>query len=198
MRVVLLFGPLAPHLAASAVAHWGGSRTETVPWPLVLKLLASAELCSTGPASPAALPDHLENHLIWVDSNKVIPLACCRMSFDRLLGTRKFPTTLVTLSLQLWNWIGYLYRYIRSELSMLLKGFCELLFQVSTKALGSMGYLTINTQSNRVVIIYSIITRIFLTLCNAWTVTFQPVSIRHFWFIYVVHSVHVPVTSCSI
>jgi hypothetical protein len=51
MRVVLLFGPLAPRLAASAVAHWGGSWT--VPWPLVLRLLASAELCSTGPASPA-------------------------------------------------------------------------------------------------------------------------------------------------
>jgi hypothetical protein len=51
MRVVLLFGPLAPRLAASAVAHWGGSRT--VPWPLVLRLLASTELCPTGPASPA-------------------------------------------------------------------------------------------------------------------------------------------------
>ncbi len=46
-----LFGPLAPHLAASVVAHWGGNRT--VPWPLVLRLLASAEHCSTGPASPA-------------------------------------------------------------------------------------------------------------------------------------------------
>ncbi len=46
-----LFGPLAPHLAASVVAHWGGNRT--VPWPLVLRLLASAELCSTEPASPA-------------------------------------------------------------------------------------------------------------------------------------------------
>ncbi len=50
MRVVLLFGPLAPRLAASAVAHWGDSQ---VSWPLVLRLLASAELCSTGPASPA-------------------------------------------------------------------------------------------------------------------------------------------------
>ncbi len=46
-----LFSPLAPRLAASVVAHWGGNRT--VPWPLVLILLASAELCSTGPASPA-------------------------------------------------------------------------------------------------------------------------------------------------
>jgi hypothetical protein len=44
---------------------------------------------------------------------------------------------------------------------MLLKGFCELLFKVSTKALGSMGYFTTNTQSNRVVINSSVITRIF-------------------------------------
>ncbi len=39
------------HYAALAVALWGGSWT--VPWPLVLRLLAAAELCSTGPASPA-------------------------------------------------------------------------------------------------------------------------------------------------
>jgi hypothetical protein len=51
VRVVLYFGPLAPRLAASVVAHWGGK--QIVPWPLVLRLLASAEHCSTGPASPA-------------------------------------------------------------------------------------------------------------------------------------------------
>jgi hypothetical protein len=50
MGVAFLFGPLAPHLAALAVAHLSGS--PTVPWPLVLRLLASAELCSTGLASP--------------------------------------------------------------------------------------------------------------------------------------------------
>ncbi len=48
MRVALLFGPLAPRLAVSAVAHLSGSRTVTLP--LVLRLLASAELCYTGPA----------------------------------------------------------------------------------------------------------------------------------------------------
>ncbi len=51
MRVALLIGLLAPRLAASAVAHLSGSWT--VPWPLVLRLLASAELSSTGQASPA-------------------------------------------------------------------------------------------------------------------------------------------------
>ncbi len=70
------------------------------PLALSLRLLASAELCSTGPASP---PDHRENHLIWVDSIPVIPLAWSRMSLERLVGTRKIPTTLVTLSLQLWS-----------------------------------------------------------------------------------------------
>ncbi len=49
------------------------------------------------------LPDYLENHLIWVDSIKVIPLACCRMSLERLVGTYEFLATVVTLSLQLWN-----------------------------------------------------------------------------------------------
>jgi hypothetical protein len=51
MRVALYLSQMAPRLAASAVAHLSGSRT--VPWPLVLRLLAFAELCSTGPASPA-------------------------------------------------------------------------------------------------------------------------------------------------
>jgi hypothetical protein len=48
-------------------------------------------------------PDHLENHLTWVDSIKVIPLACWRMSLEHLVGTCEFLATLVTLSLQLWN-----------------------------------------------------------------------------------------------
>jgi hypothetical protein len=38
-----------------------------------------------------------------------------------------------------------------------MKGFCEL----STRALGNKQYLTINTQLNRVVIISSVITKIF-------------------------------------
>jgi hypothetical protein len=54
VRVALLFGPLAPCLAASAAAHLSSSRT--VPWLLVLRVLSSAELCSTGPASPAWPP----------------------------------------------------------------------------------------------------------------------------------------------
>ncbi len=43
----------------SVVAHWGGKWT--VPWPLVLRLLASAELCSTGPASPAGSSQELSD-----------------------------------------------------------------------------------------------------------------------------------------
>jgi hypothetical protein len=73
-----------------------------------------------------------------------------------------------------------------------MKGFCELLCWVSTRALGNMRYLTINTRSNRVVIISSVITRIFKSV-QFWTVTFQPISIKTLVIIYVVHSAHVPV-----
>jgi hypothetical protein len=59
-----------------------------------------------------------------------------------------------------------------------MKGFCELFSWVSTKAHVGMRCLIINTQANRVVIISSVITRIFLTLFNAWAVTFQPISIK--------------------
>jgi hypothetical protein len=54
MRVALYLAKkkkMAPRLAALAVAHLCGS--QTVPWLLVLRLLAFAELCSTGPAYPA-------------------------------------------------------------------------------------------------------------------------------------------------
>jgi hypothetical protein len=44
-------------------------------------------------------PDHRKNHLIWVDSIPVIPLAWGRMSLERLVGSRKLPTTLVSLSM---------------------------------------------------------------------------------------------------
>ncbi len=90
-----LFGLWPSRLAASVVAHWGGNWT--VPWPLV---------CDSWPPLSYALPDqppppdHRENHLIWVDSIPVIPLACSRMSLECSVGTRKFPTILMTLSLQ--------------------------------------------------------------------------------------------------
>jgi hypothetical protein len=41
-----------------------------------------------------------------------------------------------------------------------------------------MGYLTFNTRSNGVVIISSVATKIFLSMCNTGTVTFQPISIK--------------------
>ncbi len=93
VRVVLIW-PSGPRLAALVVAHWGGNRR--VPWPLVLRLLASL------PDQPPP-PDHRENHLIWVDSIPMVPLARCEMSLECPVGTRKFPMALVMLSLQLWN-----------------------------------------------------------------------------------------------
>jgi hypothetical protein len=59
MRVALLFGTLALRLAASAVAHLSGS--QTVPWPLVLRLWPP--LSFAVPDQPP-LRDHLENNLI--------------------------------------------------------------------------------------------------------------------------------------
>jgi hypothetical protein len=56
------------------------------------------------------------------------------------------------------------------------KGFYQLLSWVSTKALGNIRYLTINTRSNRVAIISSVITRIIFNSVQCWTVTFQPTS----------------------
>jgi hypothetical protein len=65
-----------------------------------------------------------------------------------------------------------------------MKDFCELCSWVSTKALVNIRYLTINTQSNRVVIISSVITRIFLTLCNAGRSHLNVFQYRHSWFIF--------------
>ncbi len=90
-----LFGPLAPPLVASVVAHWGDNWT--APWPLVWD---SWPLLSYALSDQPPLPDHRENHLIWVDSIPVIPLAWSRMSLECPVGIRKFPTTLVIPSLQ--------------------------------------------------------------------------------------------------
>ncbi len=79
-----------------------------------------------------------------------------------------------------------------------MKGFCELLCWVSTKALSNIRCLTMNTRSNRVVIISSVITRIFFNSVQCWTVTFQPISIKTLVIIYIVHNAHVPVISCII
>jgi hypothetical protein len=85
MRVALFSAHWPPCLAALAAAHLSSSRTVLGhqfwdSWPPLSFAL---------PDQPPP-PDHLENHLIWVDSLKVIPLACCRMSLERLVGTR-FP-----------------------------------------------------------------------------------------------------------
>ncbi len=92
------FWPFGPCLAASVVAHWGGN--QTFPWPLLWDSWSS--LIFALPDQPPP-PDHRENYLIWVASIPVIPLAWSRMSLERLEGTRKFLTTLVTLSLHLWS-----------------------------------------------------------------------------------------------
>ncbi len=94
MRVVLSFGPLTPCLAALAVPHLSGQR---VPWPLVSDSLPPLSFALPYQPSP---PDHFENHLIWLDSIKVIPLAWCRMSLEHLVGAHKIPTTVMILLYQ--------------------------------------------------------------------------------------------------
>ncbi len=99
VRVALLFSPLAPCLAAST--------TDSLEWQLDSLLSLSFETlglrwASALPDQPPPL-DHLKNHLIWVDSIKMIPLACCRMSLEGLLGTLKFPTILLKLSSLLFS-----------------------------------------------------------------------------------------------
>ncbi len=73
VRIAHFFGPLTPIWLPQLLSHLSGGRT--VPWPLDLRLLASAELLLYQTSLPP--PNYLENHLIWVDSIKVIPLACC-------------------------------------------------------------------------------------------------------------------------
>jgi hypothetical protein len=99
-----LFYPLAPSLAASTAIsiEWYSDS----PCPLDLSFETLGLCWATALPDQPPPPDHLENHLVWVDSTKMIPLACCRMSLECLVGTRKFLTTLVTLSLQLWNLTG--------------------------------------------------------------------------------------------
>ncbi len=87
VRVALLFGPLAPLLAASAVAHLSGSRT--VPWPLVLRLLASAELCST----ITSLPRTVER--LWNQS--------CRGEPDSRRKTRHFQSPFLGRCSDFWG-----------------------------------------------------------------------------------------------
>ncbi len=64
----------------------------------------------------------------------------------------------------------------------LLKGFCGLLFKVSTKALANRDCSSFNTQTNSIYRFHNCLDS--LTLCNARTVTFKPIAvkIRCSWF----------------
>jgi hypothetical protein len=133
-----LFGPLAPHLAASVVAHWGGNRI--VPWPLVWDCWPSLSFALPDQPPP---PDHCENHLIWVDSIQVIPLACCRMSLESLEEHVKF-------RLLSWHYhCNYGSKFVICigvlKVSYLCKRRVYVDYFFSTETLSIMGYLTINT-----------------------------------------------------
>ncbi len=142
MRVALLLGPLAPHLAALTTVslEWESDSSLALSFETLGLCWASALLDQPPP------PDHLENHLIWVDSIKVIPLACCRMSFEHLVGTSRLALHWCIKSASVFN-----------------KDFYEL-FSLQKKQNGSRLHIqcyTFKTQANRVVIVSSIITKIF-------------------------------------
>jgi hypothetical protein len=59
VRVALLFGPLAPGWLPRLLSHLSGSQTD--PWPLVLRLLASAELL----LYRTSLPHLIISRTIW-------------------------------------------------------------------------------------------------------------------------------------
>ncbi len=89
-----LFWPFGPLSGCLGCCPLGGNRT--VPWPLVWDSWPPLSFALPDQPPP---PDHRENHLIWVDLIPVIPLAWSRMSLECLVGSCKFPTTLMTLSL---------------------------------------------------------------------------------------------------
>ncbi len=91
VRVVLYLALWPARLAASVVAHWGGNRT--VPWPLAWDSWPPLSFALPDQPPP---PDHCENHLIWVDSIPKDPLGL-------MWDVPWVPTTLMTLSLQLWS-----------------------------------------------------------------------------------------------
>jgi hypothetical protein len=97
VRVALLFGLLTHCLAASTTVslEWQSDSPTALSFETLGLHWASAL-----PDQPP-LPDHLENHLNWVDSITMISLAFCRMSFERLVRTRKF-RKYSRYSLQLW------------------------------------------------------------------------------------------------
>ncbi len=165
------------------------------PLALSLRLLVSAELCSSWPASPAWSSRELSD-LRGLDQGdplgllQDVPWALGRNP----LNPNYSRDTIIAIMELDWFCTGVL----KVSHVCYLKGFCELLSWVSTKALVGLRCLTINNQANRVAIVSSVITRIFFTLCNAGRSHFNLYQYRHSRFIYLVHSIRLPVISCII
>ncbi len=96
MKVALSLGPLTPPPPSGPpplLSHWRVSWT--VPLTLILRLLASAELwlCRT---SLLRLIISRTIRTEWTLS-RWSPLACCRMSLERIVGTYNIPAALMTV-----------------------------------------------------------------------------------------------------
>jgi hypothetical protein len=113
--VVLYVGLLAPHLAASIVVdHWGGNKDS--PLALSLRLLASTEHCSTGPASPACSLRE-PSDLSGLDPGDLLGLMQDVLeAHSRILLIPDYSRDTIIAIMEL---IGHLHRCIKSKLVLL-------------------------------------------------------------------------------
>jgi hypothetical protein len=174
MRLALLFSPLAFCWLPRLLSHWRGSRT--VPWTLVLRLLATAELRLYW----TFLPHLIILRTIWSEWTwpRWSPLAWSRMSLERIVGTRNLPATHYTIIVLMeHDWYctgvvgvkqqscwGVLWLFKRPQVSLLEK---------QRNRQHDIWCLMTNTWANRVAIVSSVITKIF-NPCKYWMVTIQP------------------------
>jgi hypothetical protein len=85
------------------------------------------------------------------------------MSLERLVGTRKFPTTLATLSFAIMELDWFCTGVLKVRHPCLMRAFMNYsACWRSKKALVGIRCLTIYTLENRVAIVSSVIARIFL------------------------------------
>ncbi len=94
------------------------------------------------------------------------------MSFEHLVGTSEFPTTLVTLSLQLWIYRLVLHWYIKGEVFVQMRTFMNYSARWRSKEVlvSTSDFTHLTFRQNRVVIVSSVIAKIF-NPSKCWTVT---------------------------
>ncbi len=163
-------------------SHWSSSHT--VHLILVLRLLASAELWLYWTSLPP--PDHLENHLIWVDSTKMIPLwleAGCPWVHSRNPLSPGYSHDIIIAIMELdWNCTDMSGMRHQSwwRILWILKRPLVILLGRQGNPYHDVCLLSTNIQANRVAIVNSVLTKIF-NPCKYWIITIQP-FVNTQWF----------------